>query len=146
MYGISAKDRLSLLKKTFNVSVAYDYVQYSEVLEKLDIKLWDKSTDVAINFDPVMMVLPQAVYTYILRCSDLNFTWTDRLAKEFYCVKWVHMDDYYKDFKGVVNQRIKMGFPLLSLTMKHTDGSFISELLMTTMRYDMTRYLDGASF
>lgn len=50
-----------------------------------------------------MVVIPQAIYTYMLRCSDLNFTWTDRLTNEFYCVKWVNMQDYYKNFNGVIN-------------------------------------------
>lgn len=80
-YGISkkAKDRLSLLKKTFNVTVDFDTLQFSEMLEKIDHRQMDKSTNVRIEFDPMMLVLPQAVYTFILRCSDLNFTWTDRL-------------------------------------------------------------------
>lgn len=56
-----------------------------------------------IEFDAIMLVIPQAIYTYMLRCSDLNFTWTDRLQQEFYCVKWVNMQDYYKNFNGVVN-------------------------------------------
>jgi len=37
----------------------------------------DKSTNVSIEFDPLKLVLPQAVYTFMLRCNDLNFMWTD---------------------------------------------------------------------
>jgi hypothetical protein len=137
-YGLSKRrrDRLSLLKKTFDIGIAFDSVLYSEVLEKLDQKQWDKSTNVRIDFDPVMIVIPQAIYTHMLRCSDLNFTWTDRLQNEFYCVKWVDMHDYYKNFKKVVAQRMQIQIPQLSWTLKHTDGSFITELLLTHFCYN----------
>jgi hypothetical protein len=135
-----------LLKKTFGIKINFDALQYSELLEKIDVRDMDKSTNVQIDFDPVMLVLPQAVYTFMLRCSDLNFTWSDRLQAEFYCVKWIHMQDYYKQLKKVISQVVNIRIPLLSLTLKHTDGSFISELLMRTFTHSMTRYMDGASY
>ena len=63
----------------------------------------DKSTNINTEIDPVLLLLPQAVYTYILRCNDLNFGWSDRLQAEFYCIKWIHMQDYYKNLKNIVS-------------------------------------------
>jgi hypothetical protein len=71
------KERLSLLKKTFTISVKFDALLWSEVLDKIDVRQMDKATQVQIQCEPVMLVLPQAVYTYLLRCSDLNFAWSD---------------------------------------------------------------------
>lgn len=39
-----------------------------------------------------------------------------------------------------------MHIPALGWTLKHTDGSFITELLLTNFEYKMTRFLDGASY
>lgn len=55
------------------------------------------------------------------------------------------MADYYKQFKKVVSQTVKISIPLLSLTLKHTDGSFIAELLLRAFSFTMVRYMDGAS-
>ena len=55
------------------------------------------------------------------------------------------MKDYYKNLSKVISQRVKIEIPLLSLTLKHTDGSFISELVLSNFNFSMTRYLDGES-
>ena len=132
LYGISQQkqDRLSLLQKPFNINISYNYLLYSELLEKIDLKNLDASKDIKILFEPVRLILPQAVYTYILKCNDLNFGWSDRMQAEFYCVKWIHMSEYYKQLSNVISQSYNIEIPHLSLTLKHTDGSFISELLL----------------
>jgi len=68
----------------------------------------DKSSHVNIQIEPVMLVLPQAVYTYILRCSDLNFAWTDQMQNEFYFIKWKHISEHYKRLKKVVGQKLRI--------------------------------------
>jgi hypothetical protein len=51
----------------------------SDVIEKINLRDLDKSGSIEISFDPVLLVLPQQIYTYILRCSDLNFNYSDKL-------------------------------------------------------------------
>jgi len=75
-------------------------------------------------------VLPQKVYTYILSCSDLNFTWSDDLKQDFYFIKWVEMEDYYKQLANVIDKYIILNMPTLSLAMRHSDGSDIGELFL----------------
>lgn len=146
-YGTSKKrkDRLSLLKKTFTVKIDFDTVAYSEFIDKIDLKTMDKSSHINIKIDPVMLVLPQSVYTYILRCSDLNFAWTDRMQNEFYFIKWKHISDHYKQLKKVSAQKLRIEISVLSLTLKHSDGSYISELLLSGFEFFMLKYMDGAS-
>ena len=105
----------------------------------------DKSSHINIRIDPVMLVLPQAVYTYILRCSDLNFGWTDGKQNEFYFIKWKHISDHFKQLKKVAAQKLRIEISMLSLTLKHSDGSYISELLLSGFEFFMLKFMDGAS-
>ena len=70
-----------------------DSLSFSEVIEKIDKRDLDKSGSIRITFDPVLLLLPQQIYTYILRCSDLNFTYTDKLQDEFMFSKWAPRKD-----------------------------------------------------
>jgi len=147
LYGASRKrkDRLSLLKKTFTVKLDFDTVAQSDFIDKIDLKTMDKSSHISIKIDPVLLVLPQAVYTYILRCSDLNFAWTDRMQSDFYFIKWRHISDHYKQLRKVASQKLQIEISMLSLTLKHSDGSYISELLLSGFDLFMLKFMDGAS-
>ena len=88
-------DKLSLLKKTFNIDVEYKKLSYSEVIEKIDTKDCDKAAQINIEFGPLLLILPQSIYTYMLRCSDLNTTYTDDLREEYHFIKWLGINEYY---------------------------------------------------
>lgn len=97
-----------MLKKTFTVKLDFDTVAYSNFIDKIDQNTMDKSSHISIKIDPVMLVLPQAVYTYILRCSDLNFAWTDQMGSEFYFIKWKHISDHHKQLRKVSSQKLSI--------------------------------------
>ena len=105
---------------------------WSDVIEKINPRDLDKSPNYTINFDPLLFVLPQQIYTYILRCSDLNFMYTDLLDDEFHFAKWspnpYKMD--YSKFTGIVDKTLFMNMPALSLSLQNNDNSFLAELIL----------------
>ena len=82
------KDRLMLLRNTFCINIELDNISYSEVVQRINYTELDRSMKVRIKFSPVQLVLPQAVYTYILRSNDLNLGFTDGMKDDFFFVKW----------------------------------------------------------
>jgi hypothetical protein len=68
----------------------------------------------------------------MLSCNDLNFTWSDDLKPEHYFVKWIDMEDYSKQFAGVVDKHINIYAPILSMALLHSDGTFLAEQVITT--------------
>ena len=135
-------EKLSLLKQTFNLFVEYKKISYSEVIEKIDNKDCDKAAQINIKFDPLLLILPQSIYTYMLRCADLNTAYTDNLREEYHFIKWLGIDEYYKELANVVDKRIDMYMPVLSLTLQNSDGSFIAEMLFKEFNFEMISYMD----
>ena len=85
------------------------------------------------------------MYTKILRILDLNINFTDFLEKEYYFIKFVLMEEYFKIFEDIVGMRIKIDFKCLSLRLEHIDQSFLSELMLLNMSLKMTKYRDFKS-
>ena len=96
-------DKLSLLKQTFSIDVEYKKLSYSEVIEKIDARECDKAAQINIRIDPLLLILPQSIYTYMLRCADLNTAYTDDLREEYHFIKWLGIDEYYSNLNDVVN-------------------------------------------
>jgi hypothetical protein len=65
------------------------------------------------------------------------------MRKEYYFIKWVEMEDMYRQYPDVVDKHIKMIMPTVSLTMRHSDSSLLAELVLQTMEYELDMYLDG---
>jgi hypothetical protein len=84
-----------------------------------------------IKFQAVHFVLPQIIYTYILRANDLNLGFTDSMKEEFFFQKWTTINDHYKTYLvDIISQVLLITIPNFSLTLKHSDGSFIAKLLL----------------
>lgn len=49
-----------------------------------------------MEFDPFVLVLPQDIYTYLLRVIDLNMNFADPYQKEFFMINNIEMEEYYK--------------------------------------------------
>jgi len=95
-----------------------------------------------IRFDPFQVTINQEVYTKISRILDLNINFTDFREKEYYFIKFVLMDDYFKIFEEIVGMRIKIDFKCLCLRLEHIDQSFLSELMLLNMSLKMTKFRD----
>ena len=66
---------LTFTKPNFTPLMPDNYIS-----EKIDFTELDISYHMHLNFSPLIMHLRQDVYTYILRCNDLNLNYSDGLA------------------------------------------------------------------
>ena len=79
---------------SYDMKVIFEKLNYSPWLEdsfsskEIDFTELDISYKISINFSPLIMHLSQDVYTYIMRCMDLNLNYTDDLAKYFQLAIW----------------------------------------------------------
>ena len=137
-------EKLSLLKQTFSIDVEYKKLSYSEVIEKIDTRECDKAGEINIQIDPMLLILPQSIYTYMLRCADLNTAYTDDLREEYHFIKWLGIDEYYQNLNDVVDKRFNMTMPALSLTLQNSDGSYLAEMLFKEFTFKMISYMDTA--
>lgn len=131
-----------LTKDTLNIKVTYENLAYSPLINRIDPYILDKSSTVTINLNPVEITLPQNIYTGILRCMDLNINFTDFKTEEFFFVKYMDIEDYYKQLSNVVSMIIKLKFKALSIKLSHLDGSFLSELILFNLGVSITKFMD----
>ena len=49
---------------------------FSPLFEKIDMYVdIDQSMQIDLMFEPIYLMLPQDIYTYVLRCLDLNINY-----------------------------------------------------------------------
>lgn len=71
------------------MKVIFEKMNFSPLIEEsynspgIDFTDLDISHKISITFSPLIMHLKQDIYTYLLRCNDLNINYTDSLAKYF---------------------------------------------------------------
>ena len=87
--------RLSLLKRPFNMEIEYKRLSGSEVLAKIPSIEMDKAAHVNLTFTPIELIWPQSIYTYMLRCGDLNFSFSDGLVEQYFFIKWLDISEHY---------------------------------------------------
>lgn len=131
-----------LTEEPFNMSIIFENLAFSPIFAKLDPKLVDQATYLRIKFDPVLLTIKQKVYTMILRILDLNINYTDFLEREYYFLKFVLMEEYFKSLEQIVGMRIKIDFKCLALRLEHVDNTFVSELMLLNFVMKMTKYRD----
>jgi hypothetical protein len=124
-----------LTDEPFNMSVLYENLANSPILAKLDPKIVDQASYLRINFDPVLITIKQKIYTMILRILDF-------LEREYYFLKFVLMEEYFKSLEEVVGMRIKIVFKCLALRLEHVDNTFVSELMLLNYIVKMTKFRD----
>ena len=94
----------------------------------------DKSGRVNLTFTPIELIWPQSIYTYMLRCGDLNFAYSDGMTDLYYFIKWLDMSEHYMSQMKVVSKKFDIQIPALSMTIQNSDGSFIAEMILTQFR------------
>ncbi len=74
---------------SFNLNIAFEKLNYTPLLEEsyiskdIDFLELDISYKIQMKFSPLIMHLRSDVYTYLLRCVDLNINYSDSLTKYF---------------------------------------------------------------
>ena len=77
----------------------------SEVIAKIDPREIDKAARVNLIFTPIELIWPQSIYTYMLRCADLNFSYTDGLTEEYFFIKWLDMSEHYMSQQKIISKK-----------------------------------------
>ena len=88
------------------------------------------------------MTIKQKVYTMILRILDLNINYTDFLEREYYFLKFVLKEEYFKSLEQVLGMRLKIDFKNLALRLEHVDNTFVSELMLLNYVVKIRKYRD----
>ena len=108
------------------------------------------------------MKFVQEIYTYFLRCLDLNLNYSDLLQKKFQLSVWDDPDHQkflkleeetrkvYKDHPLIYKQKIEIFVPTLSMLLLSSDDcdveldiAVIAELAFWNYRFEMLRFHDG---
>ena len=77
------------IAQSFDMKIAFEKLNPTPLMADnyqstvLDFNELDISYNITLNFSPLIMHVKQDVYTYLLRCNDLNLNYTDMLAKYF---------------------------------------------------------------
>ena len=122
-----------VITPSFDMKTTFEKLNYSPLLEDsynskdIDFTELDISHKISINFSPLIMHLRIDVYTYILRCMDLNINYSDELTKFFQLAIWndgsdtqkylVQEKEIVKKFKNkeVFKMKIYLKYPSWSL-------------------------------
>eukprot|EP00347_Sterkiella_histriomuscorum_P000566 403375355 len=145
---------------SYDMKIVFEKLNQSPYLEEsfnskhIDFTDLDISYKIQISFSALVMHLRQDVYTYLLRCVDLNINYTDNLTKYFQLAIWNDGSDTQKYItqeqemvkkhknKDVHKMKIYMSFPSLALQLRNMDGSYMSEFILWSADIDFLRYVD----
>lgn len=91
----------------------------------------------------------------MLRCNDLNFNYTDNLAKFFQLAIWNNGEDSLKYIKNeqeitrihknkeVFKMKVYLHFPSLALQIHHNlNEQFLTEIVLWNADVDFLKYID----
>ena len=90
------------LAPSFDMRIIFEKLNYTPLLEdsfnskNIDFTELDISYKININFSALIMHLRSDVYTYLLRCMDLNINYSDELTKYFQLAIWNDGSDTQK--------------------------------------------------
>lgn len=76
------------------MKVSMEKLNYTPLIQdgymspQLDFTDLDISYKISVHFSPVIMHLKQDVFTYLMKCNDLNINHTDQLSPYFQLAIW----------------------------------------------------------
>jgi len=94
-----------------------------------------------IRSSHLQLILRKDIYTYLLRCMDLNINYSDQMGPEFQFSIWNENSDtnYLKQEKELVEtfqgkevhkMKIYLQWPSISIQLQHEDNQFLAELVL----------------
>jgi hypothetical protein len=143
------------------MKVILEKMNFSELLQEsylspnIDFADLDFGYKISINFTPLKMHLKQDVFTYLLRCNDLNINHTDQLAPFFQLAIWNNGGEdtqkYLKQekqtverYKGkeVYKMKVDLHFPSLVLRIHNKENAFLAEMIFWGADIDFHKFID----
>ena len=68
----------------FDLKIVFGNLIRTDLLHMIDSSQLDKSYEITIDFEPQLNLrLREDIYTFLLRCVDLNFAYSDNLDEKF---------------------------------------------------------------
>jgi len=113
------------VSEPFDLTFSYSYLKYSKLLPYVDSDQLDKSFRIKLQFSPLKLRFKQEIYTYLLRCVDLNFAWTDYNEKYF---DFRLEEEYFKSKAELLRQRISIEAPKIIFYLFEEQGSLLTEM------------------
>ena len=98
---------------------------YSPLLEKVSSKELNKAYKIDVEISPSLhLQLRQDIYTFILRCSDLNFAYTDSMHDHY---NFRNHGEYFRSKDYILKNSISIRLPALKLALLKEAKSYDSD-------------------
>ncbi len=114
------------VSKPFDMTLTYNYLNYSPLIPRIATSQLDKRYTTDIFFTRLMLRFSQPIYTFFLRCNDLNLAHTDFKEHWF---KFAWEDEYFKSTDDIPKQRMTLNTEFMSLSLLERGNALITEIV-----------------
>ena len=115
-----------LVAPSFDLNVQFCYLSNSPLLPMIDSHELDKYFEIFIGFTPHLnLKLREDIYTFILRCVDLNFAYTDYLEDKF---NFRNDEEYFRSVDYLLKSRTVISTDYIALSLLTKGGEQLTEL------------------
>ena len=92
----------------------------------IDSTQLDKSYEITIEFDPQLNLrLREDIYTFLLRCIDLNFAYSDNFDDKF---QFAVEPEYFRSSNYIVKSKTTIRTQYLALSLFTKEGDKLTEI------------------
>ena len=115
-----------LVAPIFDLNVEFCYISNSPLLPRIDSHELDKSYIVNVGFAPHLHLrMREDIYTFILRCIDLNFAYTDYLDEKY---NFRNDEEYFRSVDYLLKSRTVIKTDYLAISLLTKGGEQLTEL------------------
>lgn len=129
------------LTNPFSVNVDFTNLAYSTQLIKVSSKELDKSFKINVELVPKLhLSLRQDVYTFLLRCIDLNFAYTDGLEAAY---NFRNTEEYFKSTAFILKTAVHVRTHSVNLSIFESQETLLTELAIKEPNIIINMYLNN---
>jgi hypothetical protein len=108
------------------MKIDFSSLSFSPLLTSIDSHALDKSYHISIEFSPqIHLRLREDIYTYLLRCIDLNLAYTDYMDEKY---NFRREEEYFRSTDYLLKSRTTITTEFLALTLITKNGEILTEL------------------
>ncbi len=124
-----------------SIHVEFTSLSYCPQLIKISSKELDKSYKVTVDIQPkLQLCFDQEVYTFILRCVDLNLAYTDNLESKY---NFCNTEEYFNSSAYILKNAIYIHSRSLGLSIYESKDKLLTELLIKEPQVNIMMYLNN---
>ena len=110
----------------FDLKIVFGNLIRTDLLHMIDSSQLDKSYEITIDFEPQLNLrLREDIYTFLLRCVDLNFAYSDNLDEKF---NFAVEPEYFRSSNYIVKSKTTIRTQYLSLSLFTKSGDKLTEI------------------